>query len=58
VELLILPTECLDDQLKDDEMGGANGTHGRISYRVLVEDSERRPERLRRREDDNIEIYL
>jgi len=34
-------------------MAGANGTHGR-----MVEESEERPERLRRREEDNIKIYL
>lgn len=51
--MFILTTESLDDQLNDDEMAGANGTHGR-----MVEESEERPERLRRREEDNIKIYL
>jgi hypothetical protein len=39
-------------------MGGANGTHGRISCRVLVEESEGRLGRLRRREEENIKMNL
>ena len=55
--MLILQSECYDAQFKNDELGGANVKHGRISYRVLVEESEGRLGRLRRRED-NIKMYI
>jgi hypothetical protein len=39
-------------------MGGSNGTLGRISCRVLVEESEERLGRIRRAEEENIKMNL